>query len=465
MRALGYLLFAPEVHKESLLSFDAQHSDLVTFCQRESHSLIEVFSDPRRNTSTDQPGMKKMFQYLQEQPEEFLVLVPNPSYLGRTVEEAVNTIIALDRLGSRVVCTLEDRPDPIQGLLDILYTTEPGAKHRRSIRKAMEIKALKGEALGKPPYGYRIGKEGKLEEHSEEGKTVRRIFRLYLDGFGIRKISRQLNQDDHPSRGGGNWSIVTVRDILRNRVHTGTYQRFGLVLPRNHPALISAETFRNVQNQMDTRSPRRHKGVIQSFLLSGIAYCAGCGNRMIGVTRRQVWKRKDSTRIRRTYRYYQCQSRTNHGVCQYHTWQAAKLEKIVQQHLIQIIPFEGDVTQETPISSNKLTDTGILQHKHYKRRYMKYLKQAGMGVISLQRLGVLIRQSFDATPHEKESKAHSYVVSNTENQERQNITHMTSEHWDVLDDLSKRVFIDRWIEQIDVGQSDVNIRIRESTVG
>ena len=57
-------------------------------------------------------------------------------------------------------------------------------------------KAVKGEVLGRPPYGYKVGARRRLELVPEEAVVVRYIFRLYLqEGLGIRLIARRLNEE------------------------------------------------------------------------------------------------------------------------------------------------------------------------------------------------------------------------------------------------------------------------------
>jgi hypothetical protein len=123
--------------------------------------------------------------------------------------------------------------------------------------------------------------------------------------------------------------VVTVRDVLRNPAHTGTYARFGLRLPKVHEANIDAETFKAAQDRMRARRPIGRVARPEPFLLSGLAQCASCGNTMMGVTRRQKWKRKDGRRGTGVYRYYQCQSRQNQGRCDYRTWRSGLLESTV----------------------------------------------------------------------------------------------------------------------------------------
>jgi hypothetical protein len=68
-------------------------------------------------------------------------------------------------------------------------------------------------------------------------------------------------------------------------------------------------------------------------LLAGIVQCGHCGNKMIGVSRRQSWKRRSGSEGKASYRYYQCESRTNQSMCDYHTQRADELEDKVRNQL------------------------------------------------------------------------------------------------------------------------------------
>ena len=111
--------------------------------------------------------------------------------------------------------------------------------------------------------------------------------------MGIRLIARRLNEEGLKTRRGGNWSMVSIRDILRNRVYLGTYSRFGVKVPGSHPPLVSADDFRVVQDRLSARRTSHSPRVTSQFLLSGIAHCGYCGNKLIGVSRKQSWKRRD----------------------------------------------------------------------------------------------------------------------------------------------------------------------------
>ncbi len=199
------------------------------------------------------------------------------------------------------------------------------------VKAAMRGRAVRGEALGKPPYGYRIGKARKFEVQPDEAELVQAVYRLYLEGLGIRLIAGRLNQEGKRTRRGGRWSMVTIRDMLHSRVYLGTYSRFGMRIPNNHPPVISAHLFRQVQARLARKRPEQRPRQRSAFLLSGLLACGYCGNSMIGVSRRQRWVRqKDGVQREGQYRYYQCESRTNQSVCGYHTWKVADLDEAVR---------------------------------------------------------------------------------------------------------------------------------------
>jgi site-specific DNA recombinase len=253
----------------------------------------------------------------------------------------------------------------------------------------MRKKAVKGEVLGRPPYGYKVGNRRRLELIPEEAVVVRYIFRLYLhEGLGIRLIARRLNEEGLKTRRGGNWSMVSIRDILRNRVYLGTYSRFGVRVPGSHPALVSADDFRFVQDRLNARRTSYSPRVTSQFLLSGIANCGYCGNRLIGVTRKQAWKRQSGERVENSYRYYQCESRTNQSVCSYHTRRADELEAEVRRLLGVPAEDPAPAEDDVAIAEGQERERARLQARlrAIDRRIEGYVDVAAKGRLSKERM-------------------------------------------------------------------------------
>ncbi len=450
MRAIAYILFDDKASQDSDTSHHGQEAQVRDFVDRNRHTLAQVFADSSETASVHRQGLTQMFQHLSGEPVQFLVLVTDPTHLGSTPVEAMEGILKVDGLGSKVVCTMGELSDPLQALYSVLSAEGAGTERRRSIKEAMLTKALRGEGLGKPPYGYRIGESGRFTEVSQEAEMVRLVFRLYAEEeMGLRAIARHVNQAGYRTRRGRNWSMVTLRDMLRNRAYIGTYNRFGLRLAGNHQPLVTSDAFRRVQDLMHSRTPSRTKRSVEPFVLSGLAYCISCGNRMIGVTRHQSWKRKDGARMGGTYRYYQCQSRANQSRCQFHTWRAKDLENVVVERLRQETGW-SNTPLDQPQDSNGRPDVGRggwLGTGTSRQGFMRYLKQAADGVISLDQFLSYLNRSSDTERGDATAGAPGDG----------------SIEWDARSFAAKRNALHHWVQRVDVGDGEVQVSLHQRT--
>jgi site-specific DNA recombinase len=349
VKAVGYFRESPGQERRALAD---QSKAFLELCQEQGYEVVASFVDGIGADDEGRTGFRQLVEFLRRPEKGFVVvIVPSVESLGRDLREAARSWFQLESLGTQVIL-MDGGEDPTNRLL-AAWATDNDHKIGDKVRSAMRRKAVKGEVLGRPPYGYRVGNRRRLELVAEEAVVVRYIFRLYLqEGLGIRRIARCLNQEEIKTRRGGNWSMVSIRDILRNRAYLGTYSRFGVRVPGSHPALISPEDFRRAQDCLTARRSSYSPRQAVPFLLSGLAYCGYCGNKMIGVSRRQSWKRrKDGSQAQASYRYYQCESRTNQSLCDYHTHRAEDLEKEVRDILSGIdmksgraFPQAGDET-------------------------------------------------------------------------------------------------------------------------
>ena len=163
--------------------------------------------------------------------------------------------------------------------------------------------------------------------------TVRWLFRTYAEtDTGLRSLADQLNARGVPGPTGGPWYAASIREILGNRNYCGTFtwakRREGkyhsvaaghirerdraeitlspagkphatdnpreawIVVDDAHEPLIDKATFECVQQKLLRRKRstpgagyRTHtKGNGDSYLLSGLVFCAHCGCKMHGAT-------------------------------------------------------------------------------------------------------------------------------------------------------------------------------------
>ena len=363
------------------------------YCDRKMHQPIQTFGDMDSAEGGDYTHYQRMLQYMRDSESNFLIVVPDATHLGGELEMVARAVVELEGVGAKVTCAHEESPDPLQNAFQVLGVKGVSRTRSDHIKESMRDRALKGQGLGKLPFGYRNGSDGRPQVVQEEATVVQLIYRLYTaDGLGLRLIAQHLNQRSIPTRRGGKWNMVTIRDILRNPTYTGTYTRFGLRLPKSHEAIIQPEAFRAAHDTTSARRPSARIGNTEPFLLSGLAYCGYCDNKMMGVTRRQTWKRKDGHRARGVYRYYQCQSRNNQSVCGYHTWRAPVLEAAALDQLksaLKARPRAQDTSTAAPPLNKDFWDARV---RNAERRFLQAMRRASRGVLSIQNLGAYLHE-------------------------------------------------------------------------
>ena len=245
---------------------------------------------------------------------------------------------------------------PFKNLINDAYCRDISIK----IRSNLEVKRKKGDFVGAfAPYGYRKSEADKnrLEIDEEAAETVRRIFRMYLQGSSAHRIAEALNEEDmltpmdyKKEQGSafytgfkknlkGKWSHVHVLRILGNPVYMGTLVQGKDTTPNYkvkkkvtkeeekwcraenaHEAIIPASDFQNVQEllQMDTRTGTAQEKV---YDLSGVVRCGDCGGNMV---------RKTVPSGHKKFIYYVCGNhKADKAVCSPHSINAENLEESV----------------------------------------------------------------------------------------------------------------------------------------
>jgi DNA invertase Pin-like site-specific DNA recombinase len=464
MRAVGYFR---EASDEKPLP--EQSRTFLDFCSSNGYEAVAAFLDGSQ-TSDGVPGFRQMLEFLRNQRQRGFVLVAvfTLASLGRDLTESAKRYFQLSGLGVSVV-TMEGSADAGAELLRQWSSARKNGRLGEKVRAAMRKKAVKGEALGRPPYGYRVGPRRRLQVMAEEGSVVRYIFRLYLkDGLGIRRIARRLNEEGRRTRRGMLWSMVTVRDILRNRAYLGTYSRFGVRVPASHPPLISPSDFQRVQERLDERRPKSVSREASRFLLSGLAYCSYCGNRMIGVTRRQRWERKSDGETRTAvYRYYQCESRTNRSLCNYHTRRAQALEDEVREELVngQAEELEG-ASDAGGVDADRQGKQLREKMRRLDRRLQQHLDAAVVGRIDEERLhslglelaGELLAAEEALT--ERERQAQQQATETERRQHRRDALVRYREQWDQLAFAERYDLLRQLLERVVVRDDSIEVRPR-----
>ena len=158
-----------------------------------------------------------------------LIVTKSVSRFARNTVDSLSTIRKLKEHGTECyfekenIWTFDSR-----GELLITIMSSLAQEESRSISENVTWGHRKRFSDGKVmvPFGrflgYERGENGNLVINEEQAKTVRYIYKLFLDGYSAYSIAKKLTEEGIKSPGGKDtWSGSTVKSILQNEKYKG----------------------------------------------------------------------------------------------------------------------------------------------------------------------------------------------------------------------------------------------------
>ena len=291
------------------------------------------------------------------------ILVDDTSRLARNVADALKLAETLSYHGVYMTFVSQgiDSQDKtarqlitLHGMMDEQYLVGLADK----VHRGQEGRVLNRLNPGGRCYGYlnvpiedptRTAKYGRpavsgvrLEIHEKQAAVVRRIFQMYVDGHGLARIAKLLNDEGVPApqpprtRALRAWCPSSIQEMLRNERYRGVQvwnrtqkQRnpeTGRKTSRQRPEAewkrVAVPEWRIVPEELWNAAHARIRLVNErmgsarcgglnrtersrQYLFSGLLVCGECGSRMVII----------SGRGRRGYVKYGCPSHRYRGVC------------------------------------------------------------------------------------------------------------------------------------------------------
>jgi hypothetical protein len=229
-----------------------------------------------------------------------LIVTREVSRFARNTVDTLQQTRILRREGVEVyftednIWTMNDEDGELR--LTIMATLAQNESKKTSVRvKAGQMISFKNGVLygNGNILGYdRIGKEYVVNEL--QARTVRRIFDLYLDGNGVRKIQFVLEKEGHLTATGlTKWQPGNISRILRNPFYCGTivYRKqfvpdfleqkkinnFGevdkVIVEGRHTPIVTKEQFEKVQQILSSKSESVHNKGCRGKKISKDVWC------------------------------------------------------------------------------------------------------------------------------------------------------------------------------------------------
>ena len=253
-------------------------------------------------TGTSVKKRKNFMRMMQDASKDKfdLIVTREVSRFARNTVDTLQQTRILRREGVEVyftednIWTMNDEDGELR--LTIMATLAQNESKKTSVRvKAGQMISFKNGVLygNGNILGYdRIGKEYVVNEL--QARTVRRIFDLYLDGNGVRKIQFVLEKEGHLTATGlTKWQPGNISRILRNSFYCGTivYRKqfvpdfleqkkinnFGevdkVIVEGRHTPIVTKEQFEKVQQILSSKSESVHNKGCRGKKISKDVWC------------------------------------------------------------------------------------------------------------------------------------------------------------------------------------------------
>ena len=374
MRVWLYSRLSRDEDRE-LNSLTNQQKILTEYAANNGYEVVgSSFDDNVSGMHFNREGIDKIYTAVEEKKIDAIV-VKDLSRLGRHRTQTAMFIDYLRENDVRVLSVTEnidtsneedDLMVGFKGIFNDMYARDISKK----IRAGYKQKQKDGIVLI-PPLGYFKDKNTRqvviVEEHAE---IVRKIFNLYVSGYGIKAIAKILNEEGIKSPGyyqqkliGKNlgynkpeiahrflWENTGIKRILQNEFYVGTLVCHKTYTSRiNHirkdipeeeqyrhenavPAIISREIWEQAQlllNQKPKNNVRASSGQ-PCHRYTGLIKCGDCGSNMI--CRKRHWRNKP-VRLEYTCNGYHRYGRNN---CTPHSINESEIDKLIYDELLEI---------------------------------------------------------------------------------------------------------------------------------
>ena len=291
-------------------------------------SELTFFEDRDKSgyTFEQRPGYQAMRRQLMAHKLDILV-VKDFSRFSRRNSRGLVELEDLRDAGIRIISIGDNVDYPndddwlkiqFQFLINEMPVTDTSKKVRAVVKRRQED----GKWICAAPYGYIVNARQEFELVPTEADIVRKIFQLYIEGWGYKRIANYLTDEHIPTprmeertraeaqgkeyrrEVKAEWAIVTVQGILSNDFYIGTLRQGKyyrkkingkdvkkdadehIVIENHHQPILDYRTFATARALMEKRTTSDYRGIKKyENNYTGFLKCGDCGSPMFTMSK------------------------------------------------------------------------------------------------------------------------------------------------------------------------------------
>ena len=216
-KAIGYTRVSTGKQADKGGSLAVQRDRIVEYAVLNGLDLVNTFEDAGISGAKgeeDRPGFRAALDTIRN-GEASILIVTDADRFSRDADNAGHARVEIRRSGGKVVVISEANANvEIVAVRQLLAVLER-EKIRARMRTWSAARQAKGLPMGRAPYGFTFGPDGRLKAESTEKPTVDRILSLRAQGATLRAVVDALNADGIPGPTGKPWNQMTVSNIVK----------------------------------------------------------------------------------------------------------------------------------------------------------------------------------------------------------------------------------------------------------
>ena len=330
-------------------SLDEQENKLIKLCEYKEYEIYKIYREEGASAkNTNRPKFKEMINDMKGGKIN-KIIVYKLDRLTRSIRDLENICNLLEEYNCTLECVTEDiNTETANGkffirMLTILAQLEIERTSERT-KFGLTGAAKKGHYTGKAPLGYKkIDKKLVVDEAKAE--IVKKIFKMYLDGYSVCSICKNFNNENVLNR---KWATTSVDKMLSNQLYIGNIE-YGKRKKENIqifenvvPAIIDKSSFELVQKRKEKNLKNYKRKIVYIFMQK--IKCPYCQKIMGGSYSLNKSKNK--------HIYYKCAS-CNKLISE------SKIEKELMKFLNDMLDFFLIVDNSFKTSINTNVDSEI----------------------------------------------------------------------------------------------------------
>lgn len=454
-----YVRVSTEEQVKEGSSIGAQRERLKSYCESQGWSDYKFYVDEGKSAKdTNREYLQLMLSHIKQGMVE-KVLVYRLDRMTRSVLDLHKLLETFDQHECAFISATEPYDtSTAAGRLFITIVAAIAQWERENtgerISMVMEEKAIAGEWIAPPAYGYK--KVGNTLQHDEEEMPILKdMIKRVKEGYSMRQLANYLNDSGIKPLRGYQWHITSILGMLKNTALYGAMRWKGEIYENRCEPIMTKEEHDHLLKILSERQHKKKRAVNSFFVYQMKLICPTCGNHL--TSERHKYERKRDNKLMQHNRY-RCQ------VCALARRQAVSCsEKMMDKAFVNYM-VDLQFNKVPEIEEDDQSQFLIRKIEGIKRQREKYQRAWANDLMTDEEFSGRMKETKTLMNNLEDELKKELGNKDPHVFKREDVMEIVNdfnENWSHLEPMEKHQFLNMFIEGIKFKKDDKHITVEE----